>query len=94
MLPFYQNQASDLGPAPKQVTCDDISGKTSSTVTLPEQSLDLKQQIQNTVKSLVLENKKSTRAIIPWLSHTETPRSEFTSKYFFNSSFPFYFFHV
>ena len=39
------------GSAQDQVNTDDISGVTSLTVPLPEQSLDLKQQMQSTLKS-------------------------------------------
>ena len=43
------------GSAQDQVNTDDISGVTSLTVPLPEQYLDLKQQMQSTLKIIAVQ---------------------------------------
>ena len=79
---------NDLGPAPEQVSTDDVSGETSSTVTLPEQSFDLKEGVQNIIKNMVSEIKKPNKVVIPWPSQNNVPMSEFTAQFFFTLSFP------
>ena len=84
----YEN---DCGSAQDQVNTDDISGITSLTVPLPEQSLDLKQQMQSTLKNIAVQGNSSKTVVIPWPSQNDTPMSEFTTEHFFTFFIPVFF---
>ncbi|XP_070537019.1 uncharacterized protein [Ptychodera flava] len=85
----------DKGPAFEQLNPGEIEvdSETSSSVLLPEPSLDIRQEVENVVKEVVGPSHgdvtcKRKVITIPWPTRSDTPISEFTTNYFFSLAFP------
>ena len=88
-----QNSDKDIGPAPQQVDRGDVDGNSVSCVSLPETTINIREQVEKVVEQVVDENHGPVIAsrkhvTIPWPAQTKVPLSEFTSKHFFHSCIP------
>ncbi|XP_053389337.1 uncharacterized protein LOC128552332 [Mercenaria mercenaria] len=86
-------QNSDKGPAKEQNGPGEVQGETNSCVGLPDLNVDIKHQVEQVVKEVVgPEHGKVTvgrkYVCIPWPTQSDTPLSEFTTRYFFSMAFP------
>ena len=85
---------NDQGPAPDQVDPGDVEGATHSCILLPDQPVNIRQQVQAIVDDVdsdntnkVTMNRQGTVSI-PWPTRGNVPLSEFTTQYFFTLAFP------
>ncbi|KAK3093512.1 hypothetical protein FSP39_016633 [Pinctada imbricata] len=94
------HHTNDKGPAPLQTEPEDeVEGETSSSVLLPDPSVNIGDKIQSVLNDIIEgENppkSKSTRKvpILPWPTRGMVPISEYTTKHFFTLAFPSLFPH-
>ena len=88
---------TDKGPAPNQVNPGDVDGTTHSSVLLPEQGINISEEVNKLVKDVIGENhgkvtlnKKGT-ITLPWPTPKNEPVSELTTQYFLPChSLPFF----
>ena len=85
---------NDQGPAPDQVDAGDVEGATHSCILLPDQPVNIRQQVQAIVDDVVSDNtnkvtmNRQSTVSIPWPTRGNVPLSEFTTQYFFTLAFP------
>ncbi len=87
-------ELQDKGLARDQINPGEVEGQSNSSVLLPDQTLELRQEVENIVEDVMGEdhdnitiNRRGT-VTIPWPTHNNTPLSEFTTQYFFTMAFP------
>ncbi|XP_060572109.1 uncharacterized protein LOC132730247 [Ruditapes philippinarum] len=83
----------DKGPAQQQADPGEIDGHTISSITLPDNNLNIQAEIEMAVREAVDDDnvkvKRGKKYVsIPWPTQSDTPLSEFTTKYFFTLAFP------
>ena len=89
----------DMGPAVEQLDLEADVPPTHSSVLLPETPVDIRQQVENTVRDVIGPNHgevtkdKRNTVTIPWPTQDLQPISEFTTVNFFTMSFPTLFPH-
>ena len=84
-------RSTDEGPAFEQINAGE--GCSESGVLLPEMIVDLRQQVEDTVRSVVgpeceVTCNRKNIVTIPWPTRDNTPLSEFTTNNFFTMAFP------
>ena len=85
---------SDKGPANEQTDLGDIDGVTHSSVLLPDETFNLRDQVQNIVNEIVGDNHEEVTVnsrgtiTIPWPTRGDVPVSEFVTSHFFTMAFP------
>ena len=82
----------DDGPALDQVDPGEVEGESSSSVLLPDPTVNIQQEVQNTVKEVISNatdvTVKRNIPTIPWPTRQSQPISEFTTNFFFTLAFP------
>ena len=85
--------SNDQGPAAEQTDPGAIDGASNSCVLLPDQHVNIQNEVQNIVQDVlgenasVTKNKKGT-VTIPWPTRGDVPLSEYSTLNFFTLAFP------